>query len=96
MKQLIAAFAFAYAAVTCSAQELPKFEAVQKGQGAYALCEEQGEEAKLYRSDDLPAIMEKTDCACAKPQQIVPFQRKGFTVVEWGGAELRPDSKLIQ
>jgi hypothetical protein len=28
------------------------------------------------------------------PQQLIPFERSGFTVVEWGGSELSPNQKL--
>jgi hypothetical protein len=31
-----------------------------------------------------------------KPQKIEPFHRKGFTVVEWGGAEIGGEEHVLR
>ncbi len=42
-------------------------------------------------------VFKKLDAPVAiKPQTIEPFRRKGFTVVEWGGAEVGDDRHAIQ
>ncbi|MBF0443219.1 MAG: hypothetical protein HQK54_15020 [Oligoflexales bacterium] len=42
------------------------------------------------------AFRELKEPLAVKPQKFKPFERKGFTVVEWGGSEFGGDWKVIK
>jgi hypothetical protein len=47
------------------------------------------ERAEDKKSGPLDLIIRVWQHESNPPQAFVPFERKGFTVVEWGGSEVR-------